>query len=81
MIWNARRARLTMNPAWRASAAWYAQFLDHMALPPPHCARRYLPRSVPIQREQFARMSPRVLAFYRATRTANDAFLLTPSHA
>jgi hypothetical protein len=72
---------LTINPAWRASAAWYAQFLDHMALPPPHCARRYLPRSVPIQREQFARMSPRVLAFYRATRTANDAFLLTPSHA
>lgn len=71
-----------MNPAWRASAARYERFLDHMALPPPHFARSYLPRSAPIQCANRSRRCRRgVLAFYRATRPANDAFLLTAPHA
>ena len=68
-----------MNPASRASAAWYERFLDHVA--PPHSAKSCLPRCGPIQRARFAQMSPRVRAFYRAMRTANATFLLTPSHA
>jgi hypothetical protein len=67
-----------MNPAWRASAARYEWFLVAAA-----ALRQELPPTVRTDpaREQVAEMSPRVLAFYRATRTANDAFLLTSSHA
>ena len=68
-----------MNPASRASAAWYERFLDHMA--PTHCAKSCLPRCGPIQRAQFTQMSLRVRAFYRVACTAIGPFLLTPSHA
>lgn len=70
-----------MNPASPASAAWYGRLPDHMTLPPRMCPRSYFSRSGPIRTEQLAQMSPRVLAFHRAMRTANDAFALPPSHA
>jgi hypothetical protein len=67
-----------MTPASPASAAWYQRFADHMMLPPLHCARSYLARAGAIQR---APLAPKVLAFYRATPSANDAVPLALSHA
>ncbi len=52
--------------AAKASAAWYENFAEHMALPPLDFAMSYLTRSGRIDRDRLARMSPTFYARYEA---------------
>lgn len=55
--------------AANASAAWYEQFAEHMALAPMDFAMSYITRSGRVDLERLRRSSPAFVAAYEASRT------------
>ena len=49
-----------------ASAQWYENFAEHMALPPYEFAMSYLTRSGRIDPERMRKLAPRFMAAYEA---------------
>ncbi len=66
---TARKPLVTrLIAAANASAGWYEQFADHMALAPMDFAMSYITRSGRVDLERLRRSSPRFVAAYEASR-------------